>query len=102
MILDTMAGSQFSYAAGSAATVTVPSGVVVVSIHAHASAGAATLTITPKGANQTSTAGSAIPVPATDWLRLGPFDIGGQLGEGTVLVFAGTDSYFVAYAKLTS
>lgn len=93
-----LAGSQFSYSGGTAATVTVPATVTcVVRITCYSAAGG-TLTITPKGANQTGTAGDAITIPAGV-----PFAIawpnGGPLGPGTVLVFSGTSSYYVEYAK---
>jgi hypothetical protein len=98
MILDTLAGSQFTYAAGAAASVTVPAGKVVRQVRCCATAGGATLTITPGGANQTGVAGDAIPIPnGAQWFDL---PLLGELGAGTVLAFAGTASYFVAYARL--
>ena len=100
--LDQLAASRFTYAAGAAASVTVPAGVVVVSVKAHATS-AGSLTITPAGPNQTAVAGSAIPLPASaDWFELNLLDIGAELGSGTVLVFSGTDSYLVVYAKQTN
>jgi hypothetical protein len=98
MILDTLSNARFSYAAGVFGSVTVPSGVVVTRIACVATAGAATLTITPGGANQTGVAGAAIPIPVEGgWFGLSML---GELGEGTVLAFAGTAAYFVSYAKL--
>lgn len=93
-----LAGSQFSYNGGTAATVTVPASVTcVVRITCYSTAGG-TLTITPKGPNQTGTAGDAISIPAGI-----PFSIawpnGGPLGPGTILAFASTNSYYVEYAK---
>ena len=96
-ILDSLASSQFSYAAGTAGTVTVPAGVVVTSLGAHVTGSGATLTITPKGPMQTGTAGAAIPLPPGGWFGLSFL---GELGPGTVLVFAGTDSYVVFFAKM--
>ena len=96
MILDSIAGSQFSYAAGSAATVTVPAGMYVTKIIA-LGASMATLTITPQGPNQSNSAGSAIPLPSTSvYWEFEPLAV---IGPGSTLAFANTVSYFVAYAK---
>jgi hypothetical protein len=98
VILDNLASSKWTYDAGTAATVTVPSGVVVTHIMCYATGGAATLTITPGGAGQQASAGSAIPIPnGAQWFTLPML---GQLGAGTSLVFSGTASYFVSYAKV--
>lgn len=100
MILDTLAGARFTYDAGAAATVTVPTGVSVRRIKCCATAGGATLTITPGGANQVASAGAAIPIPnGAQWFDV---ELLGELGAGTVLAFAGTASYFVQYAKTTN
>jgi len=99
MILDSLAGSQFSYLAGASGSVTVPPGTCVRSIRALGGSGA-TLTITPGGPNQKATAGSAIPLPSsTDYWRL---DMLGELGAGTVLAFASTTSYLVTLAAFKS
>ncbi len=96
MIYDYFAGSQFDYDAGAAGTVVVPPGKTVIAIQCYGTAG--TLTITPKGANQNQTAGPAIPI-VTTW-RMGAGDgLLGQLGEGSILVFASTTSYAVIYAS---
>jgi hypothetical protein len=95
MILDLLASGPISYDTGSAGTVTVPSGKSVLMITCHATT-AGTLTITPKGAGQTGTAGGAIPIPAGAALT---FEMLGAIGEGTVLVFSGTDSYLVTYVQ---
>ena len=97
MILDTLAASQFSYSAGTAASVTVAAGKQVTGIACHASGSGATLTITPGGPNQAPVAGDAIPIPPTGWFSI---RFMGELGPGTVLAFSGTDSYLVTYAKL--
>ena len=93
-----------TYAAGAAATVTVPAGVYVTGLSCHATGGGATLTITPSGPSITSpTAGPSIPIPAGGGFSLGrPWlaSNANELGAGTVLVFAGTDSYFVGYYAL--
>jgi hypothetical protein len=100
VILDTLAGARFSYASGANGTVNVPSGKVVTRIACIATADGATLTITPGGANQTGVAGSSIPVPVEGgWFGLSML---GELGGGTVLVFAGTASYLVTYAAPTN
>jgi hypothetical protein len=97
-ILDQLAGSQFSYAAGSSGTVTVPAGVSVTRVKCLATSDGATLTITPKGANQTSAAGDAIPIPVEGvWFDLPLLT---ELGPATVFAFSGTASYFVSYAKV--
>jgi hypothetical protein len=99
MILDTLAGSRYSYDAGTSGTVTVPASKYVTAIYAYGSAAAAgSLTITPGGANQKPIAGSAITIPAGVWFVL---NFLGQLGPGSVLVFATTDSYYVEYATMT-
>lgn len=98
MILDTIAKSRFSYSAGSSGTITVPHGKFVRTIAAIGGTGA-TLTITPGGPGQIATAGDAIPIPSG-----AGFDLTflGELGEGTVLAFASTTSYYVQYfAQLT-
>jgi hypothetical protein len=92
-----LAGSQFSYDTGTAGTVTVGAGKFVTSLSCYSSAGG-TLTITPKGPNQTSTAGSAITIPAGTPFTL-PWPACSALGPTTELVFASTDSYVVTYAK---
>lgn len=92
-----LAGSQFSYATGSSGTVTVPVGCWVSAFSCVSSSGG-TLTITPKGPNQTTSAGSAITIPAgSPFSRDWPF--GGPLGPGSLLAFTGTDSYYVEFAK---
>ena len=96
VILDSFAGSQFSYAAGVSGTVTVPAGVFVRSIRA-LGAGGATLVITPQGPNQSNTAGSSIPLPSST--QYWECDFLGELGPGTTLAFTSTASYFVSYAK---
>ena len=92
-----LASGTYSYDAGTSGTVTVPAGCKVTLITAASTAGG-TITITPKGANQTGTAGAAIPVPAggswsRDWM------MGGPLGPGTIIAFATTVSYYVEYSK---
>lgn len=97
MILDAIAGSQFTYAGGASGSVTVPAGRVARRVKCCATSGGATLTITPGGAGQTGVAGDAIPIPnGAQWFDL---ELLGELGAGTVLAFAGTASYFVAFAK---
>lgn len=96
MILDTLAGSRFTYDAGTSGSVTVPAGKSVTRVACIATAGGATLTITPGGANQTGVAGAAIPVPVEGgWFGLAML---GELGPGTVFAFSGTASYLVTYA----
>lgn len=98
-----LASSRYSHAAGASGTVTVPVGTQVTSITAHVAAGDpdGTLTITPGGANQVATALDAIPLPNGEVYQFPAHVLGmGQLGGGTVLVFAGTDSYLVTYALL--
>jgi len=100
MILDTLAGSRFSYDTGTAGTVTVAAGLTVTRIACIATADGATLTITPGGANQSGSAGGAIPIPTQGgWFGM---TLLGELGKGTVIAFAGTASYLVTYAKQTS
>jgi len=93
-----------TYAAGAAATVTVPAGVYVTGLSCHATGAGATLTITPSGPSITSpVAGPAIPIPAGGGFSLGrPWLAGNanELGAGTVLAFSGTDSYYVGYYAL--
>lgn len=98
-----LAGSRYSHAAGASGTVTVPAGVTITGIKCHSTAGG-TLTLTPKGANQNNTAQAAIPIPASsDWFEFPPHILSfGQLGEGTVIAFASTDSYLVTYATFRS
>lgn len=96
-ILDQLASSQFSYVAGISGSVTVPEGVVVTSIGCHISGASATLSIKPGGAGQDETQGPDIPLPPAGWFGL---KFLGELGEGTVIVFTNTDSYFVFYSKL--
>jgi hypothetical protein len=89
----------FSYAAGTAGTYTVPAGTYVTSLTAHATGSGATLTMTPSGPNVTSpVAGPAIAIPAGAAYALNRPVLSGQaneLGAGTTLVFAETDSYVV-------
>jgi len=99
-ILDDLALSAFTYDAGTAGTVTVAAGKIVTRIACIATAAAGTLTITPGGWNQAPVAGAAIPIPVEGgWFGLSML---GELGAGTVLVFAGTASYLVTYAKATN
>ena len=99
---------RWTYYSGTAGTVTLVTGQALLSIWAIGGAGAGSLTITPAGANQTGVAGTAIVIPIG--ALFGPFNFAGQLGAGTVLVFAATASYFVqvhtilsgAAAKLTT
>jgi len=94
-----IAAGRFSYATGAADSITVPAGAVVTGLVCYSLAGG-TLTITPKGANQTSTAGAAIPIPATvPWFPLSDVALS-MIGAGTILAFAGTTSYCVTYATL--
>lgn len=100
MILDTISGSQFSYDAGAAASVTVPAGCFVTRVICRSSAGG-TLTITAKGPNQAApaVAGTAIPIIA----NAPPFQLDGLLGilgPGSILLFTTTDSYYVEYVKM--
>lgn len=93
-----LAGSQFSYNGGTSGTVTVLTGKMITLISCYSAAGG-TLTIAPGGANQVAppTAGDSITIPAgVPWSREWP--MGGPLGPATVLVFTGTDSYYVEYA----
>jgi len=102
------------YTAGVADTVTVPVGACVTGIFTSATAAGATLTITPAGpSNQgivDGQAGPAIPIPAGQALNLGKGLLDGtptslgigsicplQLGVGSVLVFSGTNAYWVGF-----
>jgi hypothetical protein len=98
-ILDQIGASQFSYQAGSSGTVTVPAGVFVTAIAVHATS-AGSFTITPKGPGTVApaTAGASVPIPAGVGFSL---EFLGELGPGTVIVFTGTDMYFVRQAKLS-
>jgi hypothetical protein len=92
--------SRFSYAAGASGAVTVPAGSYVVGLWCHATGAGATLTITAAGPDvSTPVAGPAIPIPPGAALSLSrPLLLGNsdELGTGSVLVFAGTDSFLVA------
>jgi hypothetical protein len=91
------------YTSGTSGTVTVPAGAYVTGIYCHGStdAGSGSLTITPAGPAITDAqAGPAIPVPAGQpitiarpWLQGSP----NELGVGSVIVFSGTDAYFVTF-----
>ena len=89
----------FTLAAGTAGTVTVPTGVFVTSLSCHATGSGATLTITPSGPNITDAAAQpAIPVPAGGAYALARPVLAGnanELGAGTTIVFSGTDAYSV-------
>lgn len=100
MILDQIAGSRYSHAAGTAATVTVPAGYIVTGISAFASSASA-ITITPGGAGQDGAALTAITLPASSGWYHAPANVFlGQLGGGSVIVFASTAAYVVYYAKI--
>ena len=92
---------RFFYAAGTAATYTVPSGAFVTGLSCvHATGAGATLTLTPAGPDVTSpVTGPAIPIPAGGAFSLSKPLLIGQawtsLGVGTTIVFSGTDSYVV-------
>lgn len=95
-----LATSRFSYDAGTAGTVTVPSGKIVVMFTAASIAGGS-MTIAPGGPNQpTPSAGSSIPIPAGIPLSLAWEPGMSPLGGGTVFVFTSTDSYLITYAQL--
>ncbi len=98
---DLLAFSRFSYAAGTSGTVTVPAGATVVRVMC-LSVGGGSLTISPGGPNQVAppAAGSAIPLPAGSWWNAEWAPGVGPLGNGTVFVFASTDSYYVEYATM--
>jgi hypothetical protein len=96
MILDTVASSNFSYAAGVSGNVTVPAGLSVRAFWCVGGSGGGTLVITPGGANQVATAGATITIPAG--ISFGELMLT-ELGPGTVFVFTGTSSYFVQYTK---
>ncbi len=100
------------YTSGTAGTVTVPAGACVTGLYTSATASGATLTITPAGpSNQGITdaqVGPPIPIPAGQAFNLGNALLSGplsqlglgticplQLGVGSVLVFTGTNAYFV-------
>jgi hypothetical protein len=110
----------FSQAAGTAGTYTVPTGFFVTSWWAHNTVGGATVVITPTGAREysacvdagctTTEAGTTCTSVSTPCASPGPtltipaatghgdavpVLLGGpdELGEGTVFVFSGTDSY---------
>ena len=99
MILDTIAGSKFSYDAGVSGAVTVPAGVQVTRVMCIATAAGAMLTIAPGGANQPAppVAGASIAIPVEGgWFGLAMLC---ELGPGSVFTFTGTASYLVTYAK---
>ena len=100
MILDTLAGSRFSYAAGVDGAVVVPAGCVVTGIAACCTV-AGSFTIAPGGANHPAPPadGSSIPLPAVGWFSMRML---GELGTGTTITFTGTASYLVTYAKSTT
>jgi hypothetical protein len=78
------------YAAGASGSVTLPVGVVVLQILAHATT-AGTITIF---------GGPSIPVIAGTQFSLDCKDTLLQsTGTGGVIVFTGTDSYFVRYVR---
>jgi hypothetical protein len=92
--------SRFSYDAGASGTVTVPAGKKVVGIACHAS-GAGSFTIAPTGPNDAAAVtGASIPLPAGTSFSIGRPVLDGdqnEVGPGSVIIFTGTDSYFVAY-----
>ena len=92
--------SRFSYLAGTAGTATVPAGYFVTGIAAHATNSGASFTIAPQGPDTSAgVAGPSIPVPAGVGFGLGKPTLLGQqdeMGDGTVIVFTGTDMHFVS------
>lgn len=89
-----LSGRNWYYAAGTAATVTLPAGSTVIQIIVHASAGSATLAIL---------GGSAIPIingaPPTT-IRFNHDLVGVSSNSPSLtLVFTNTDSFFVEYVN---
>lgn len=99
-ILDDLAQSRYSHLAGTSGTATVPEGARVIGASCASTAGG-TIVITPGGAGQVATALPTITVPAGSAWELPAHAAFGQLGQGSTIVFAGTDAYFVALAIRT-
>jgi hypothetical protein len=91
-----LAGRVFSYAAGTAATVTVPAGAMVIEIIVHASAGSATVSIF---------GGTAIPIingaPPTVIRFNHDLVQAATNNANNTIVFTNTDSYYVEMANST-
>jgi len=80
------------YLAGAAGTAQVPSGCIVIAIYAHATA----------AASMTIFGGASIPLPAGVQFQIDNKHTLMQAGPGAAgqIVFTGTDSYFVQYARI--
>lgn len=92
-----IANSRYSLTSGTSGTVTVPAGASVIGFSCVSTSGG-TVTITPGGANQRPSALNAIAIPAGTAYEHPWLACLGQLGAGTSIVFASTDSYVVHYA----
>ncbi len=80
--------------AGTAGTVTVPTGQYVLSCSAAATATNATLTVTPCGPNLTGcVAQPAIPIPANYSYAYSPQGAANAVADTSTLVFANTIAY---------
>lgn len=100
-ILSLFAIGKLSYSAGASGTVTVTAGKSVIGVSCISTSAPGTLTIAIGGPNQPSSpsAGDAIPVPVGAGFSIDLPGILAQMGPGTVLTFANTDSYVVWFTK---
>ena len=83
--------------AGTAGTVTVPTGTYLLQCSALATASGATITVTPCGPSiGTCTAGAAWAVPTTNVLTFTPPGAPNSVADTSTVVFSGTSSYACA------